>query len=75
MQPTTSSAATRRRSMPVFAGLVLIEAAGHEAGFQTTAWTVRASQEFPYNGYTYVTSDVEPDTKCAIAGELEFNAD
>jgi hypothetical protein len=34
---------------------------------------VRASQEFPYRGFVYVTSDVNP-TEMFIASELEFNA-
>jgi hypothetical protein len=34
---------------------------------------VRASQEFPYKGYTYVASDLNP-TEMFVASELEFNA-
>lgn len=34
---------------------------------------IRASQEFPYQGSTYVTSDVTP-SEMFLADELEFNA-
>ena len=34
---------------------------------------VRTSQEFPYAGYTYVTSDIDP-SEMFIGEELEFNA-
>ena len=34
---------------------------------------VRATQEFPYSEYTYVTSNLNPD-EAFIASELEFNS-
>ena len=34
---------------------------------------VRATQEFPYHGFVYVTSDLNP-TEMFVASELEFNA-
>ena len=34
---------------------------------------VRTTQEFPYDGYSYVTSDVNP-SEMFVGGELEFNS-